>query len=571
MLLLLLLLQTWQNTVSTLHELTVVSILVFALPADSDWVSLGVPTQALIVGVALDVLKDLFEKTTFVLTSLIAFMWKRKHRTYLVLNILIIAGNVILSPILAGIILISSALSAPLLPLFTLPMFAVSFPRTRHFWPALVDYGSTYLKSTEETVYYQQAEAEMAKAVHSSLSCGAIPAQAGTHVLSRFDNRLAVVSILEVGRGFCTVSIRGLELQETSCHSEEATQIDDMHDMQHSPKSWKQSWFNTNLLSTLMPLDSVVIKTYSDAHNILTGIIDQPSALQRFSGNLLKTLVWVFNKHVKSTAVFTVDQLNQKISSQDITHTAAESINPVRGEDDFTELSPSSQKMHRFSMVAYKEDRSKSLFTTYLGDDTLSWSSVSSAMDLPGTSAAAQKVNNTPADSWLASATPPGLIPQDLPLDALENALPALERNQMETILPPLPRVGKFRLTSGSMHKVSPKCSEETFSEQSWKHPPLSHVQIFRLMQQFPHDWFSYLNKTVAMDSDKFELLSRTVVGCYSLLDMPAQSTFAVSAPPPTYPVDIYRRFCDSVPHSPKLNWMTEQPLVQKLALKAYR
>lgn len=563
---LLLLLQTWQNTVCTLRELTVVSILMLALPADSGWISLGMPTQALIVGVALDVLKDLLEKTTFVLTSLIVFTWKRKHRTYLVLNILIIAGSIVLSPILAGMILVSSALSAPLLPLFTLPIFTVSFPRTRHFWPALVDYGSTYLKSTEETVYYQQAETEIAKAVHSSLSCGAIPAQAGTHVLGRFDNRLAVVSILEVGRGFCTVSIRGLELQETSCHTEEATQIDDMHDMQHRPKSWQQSWFNTNLLSTLSPLDSVVIKTYSDAHNVLTGIIDHPSALQRFSGNLMKTLVWVFNKHIKATTIFTVDQLNQKICSEDV-HTA-DATNPVEEEDDLTERSP---RVHRFSMVAYKEDRSKSLFTTYLGEDTLSWSSLSSTVDLPSTAApAVRRVNNTPADSWL-DASPPGLIPQDIPLEALENALPTFERNQMETILPPLPRGGKFRFTSGSIHKISPKSSEETFSQNSWQHPPLSHVQIFKLMQQFPHDWHSYLNNTVTMDSDKFELLSRTVVGCFSLLDVPAQATFAAAPPPLTYPLDICRRFCDNIPQSPHLAWMTEQPLVHKLALKAYR
>lgn len=550
---------------STLCELAVASVLVLALPEDSGWTSLGLPTQALIVGVVLDILKDLLEKTTFVLISLIVFTWKRKHRTYFALNILIIAGSIVLSPLLAGIILVSSVFSAPLLSLFTLPIFSVSFPRTRHFWPGLVDYGSIYLKATEETVYYQQAEAEMAKAIHGSLSCGAISAQPGTNVLLRFDNRLALVTILEVGRGFCTVSMRGLELQETSCHSEEATQIDDMYDMQHSPKSWRQSWFNTNLLSTLQPLDSVMIKTYSDAHNVLTGIIDQPSALQRFSGNLVKSLVWVFNKHMKSTDTLTRDRLNQKFSTQDIR--IAGSSNPTEEVEDDDAIAPS--QVHRFSMVAWKEDRSKSLFTTYLGDDALSWSSLS--VDLPGLPSATQRLNTTPADSWLDSG-PTGLIPQDIPLRALENALPALERNQMETILPPLPRGGKFQ--SSSQTKVLPECSSDMLTENLWQHPPLSNLQIFRLMQHFPHDWLSYLNDEVAMDSDTFERLSRTVVGCFSLLDVPAQASLVQNAtipPPLTYPLDVYRRFCNEIPHSPHLDWMAEQPLIRKLALKSYR
>lgn len=544
---------------STLRELAVVSVLVLALPADNSWISLGLPTQALIVGVVLDTLTDLLDKTTFVLTTLIVFAWKRKHRTHLVLNILILASSIFLSPLLAGIILVSSVLSAPLLSLFTLPVFSVSFPRTRHFWPGLVDCGSVYLKSTEETVYYQQAEVELAKAIHGGLSCGAIPAQPGTHVLARFDNRLAFVSIQEVGRGFCTVSTRGLELQETSCHSEEATQIDDMYDMQHSPKTWTQSWFNTNLLSTLQPLDSVVIKTYSDAHNVLTGIIDQPIALQKFPSNLMKCLVWVFNKHMQSTATFSKEVSKQRGSTRDL-QIPDDATTPVDVEEDIIEPSPASfQKGHRFSMVAWKENRSKSLFTTYLGEDALSWSSLSSMVDLP----VGPKLNTTPASSW-RDANSPGLIPHDVPLEGLESALPALELNQMETILPPLSRGDKFQLNnSSSFHKVSPNCSSEAFSQNIWQHPPLSHIQIFRLMQHYPHDWNSHLNNKMAVDSEKFELLSRTVVGCFNLLDMPT--------PTPNHPLDVYRRFCDNIPHSPHLKWMTEQPLIHKLALKSYR
>lgn len=535
---------------STLHELAVASVLLLSLPEDSSWISLGFPTQAFIVGMALATLKDLLEKTSFVLTSLIVFISNRKHRTYLVLNIMIIVGSVFLSPLLAGMILISSVLSAPLLSLFTLPIFSVSFPRTRHFWPGLINFGSTFLKSTEETVYYQQAETEMAKAVHSSISCGAVSPQPGTNVLIRFDNRLVLVTILEVGHGFCTFSMRGLELQETSCHSEEATQIDSIYEAQHNPKSWQQSLFNTSLLSILQPLDTVRIRTYSDAHNVLTGIIDQPSALQRFSSNLIKSLVWVLNKHLKSTNGET--DLVPVLSVQDASpHVSEEEEDPIREKDPIGEKSTT-------SVIALKEDHPKSLL------DGGSWSSLS--LGVPPDVGTVQKLNAAPAESWYDS-TSSGLVPQDIPLDTREPV-------HVDTIL----LAGeKLQLSKRISNKVLPEyCSEmDIFSKSLWQPPPLSNIQMYRLMLNFPHDWLSHLNDKVPMDGVLFERLSRTVVGCFSLLDVPAQAKMmqqdAATPLPQTYSLDVYRRFCNDIPYSFHLNWMTDQPILHKLALKSYR
>lgn len=533
---------------SSVHELTVVSILTLALPTDSNWISLGFPMQALIVGLVLDIVKDFRQKITFVLTSLIAFTLNRKKGTYLALHILIIAANIIFSPLLIGVVLISSILLAPLLSLFTLPVFLTSFPRPQRFWPSLVAYGSTYLKTTEETVYYQQAEPEIAKAVHRGLSHGAIPAQPGTQLLFRFDDRLAVVTILEVGWGFCTINTRGLELQETSCHSEEATRIDDIINALHSPQSCHQSLLNTNLLSTLLLVDSVVIQTYSEARNVLTGIIDQPNALHQFSNNLIKTLIWVFNEHIQSTLVKCA--------------TPQEDL-PVDDTINADGDSASAPHQRHFSMVTRKEDRSKSLFTTYLGDDNFSWSSITS-LELPPL----KKVTAaTPPENW--SVTSPGLIPQDIPLE--NEGLPPVQQ-QVDTVLPPIThRDDKSKSQSSHAHKVAPELSEEGHDPETWLHPPLSHLQIFRLMQHFPHDWVSYINGNVAVDSETFELLSTVVLGCFSVLDVPVHAILTQNATTPTYPLDIYKRFCGTIPHSPYLSWMKEQPIIWELALKSYR
>lgn len=566
-------------------------MLILALPADNAWISLGLPTQALLVGLLLHVAGDFLPKASFILMSLITFVWVRKHRTHLALGVVIVAGSMLFLPLLVGVVLVSSVLSAPLLPLFTLPVFTSSFPRPQRFWPSLVDYGSTYLKSTEETIYYQQAEPELARAVSGSLSRGAVPSRPGTQLLLRFDNRLALVSVLEAGRGFRSVNIRGLELQETSCHSEEATRIDAVVECVHRPASRPQRLLNTHLLDTLTPADSVVVRTYSDARNVLTGIIDQPANLQQFSANLMRTLVWVFFGYIKAT-VTTVSSSSPLVGRGGSSRGCEKILSdptPFEINDEFdTAISPTYQRSKHFSMVAWKENRSKSLLSTFIGDASQSWTSLVSADTSPVRGAGsvtpppfkrAESISPPPFKR-AGSVTPPhtsrdwtdspqSLIPKDLPL----------ERKGSEAgspILPPLPGrvsgMGLRRITS----KVSPKHEEEEEEEVGvspleWAQPPLAPIYIFRLMQSFPHDWATYLNQGTAVDVEILELLSKTVVGCFSLLDVPANAQGSTNKLPLTYPLDIYKRFCGNVPHSSHLGWMKDQPTIWRLALKAYR
>lgn len=528
-----------------------VSLLILAVPSDNDWNSLGLPTQILIVGLLLDIAKDLLQKISFVLTSLIAFTWKRKLRTYPALNILIIAGSIILSPLLLAVILISSIFSAPLLSVFTLPIFVTSFPRPQHFWPGLVDFGTTYLKSTEETIYYQQAELEIARAVHSSLSSGNVSPQPGTQLLLRFDNRMALVALLEIGHGFCTFNTRGLELQETSCHTEEATRIDSIFETFHNPQSKGQITLNTNFLNTLQMADSVVIRTYSDAHNVLIGIIDQPSALHNFSRNFFKTLVWVFYGYFKDNIKPFPENANANAPTNTTTEDVVESANIER--------------VHRRSTLATDwTTHSKSIYTTYV-DESMSWSSVSSLNEIPPL----QRLNNTPAGSLVPELSPALILPLDIPLDRSSRSI--LGRASPSIELPPIDSKPS-KLNSKASHLTSPDNLDEGASPLTWKQSPLNFLQIFRLMQQFPHEWCSYLNGGMIMESGRFDLLSKMVVSCFSLFDVPAQASLNQNAITSlTNPADIHRRFGGNIPNLPHLVWIKDQRMIWKLALKSYR
>ena len=61
--------------------------------------------------------------------------------------------NIFLSPVLLVLISLSSLLSAPLLSLFTLPVFFLTFPRPARFWPGRV--GGAAATSPDSAVYQQ--------------------------------------------------------------------------------------------------------------------------------------------------------------------------------------------------------------------------------------------------------------------------------------------------------------------------------------------------------------------------------------------------------------------------------
>ena len=128
-------------------------------------------------------------------------------------------------------------------------------------------------------MYYVQAQSKLAEylfeAVHGGAFSDALP---GTILLLRFQNRMAWVQVLETGYLHCALSIKGLELQETSCHTVEAMRIEENFDSAFE-RPTDSGHLNRHLLSTLTPVDAHRITTYSDTRNVLTGVIDSPATV----------------------------------------------------------------------------------------------------------------------------------------------------------------------------------------------------------------------------------------------------------------------------------------------------
>ena len=530
------------------------AILQLALPTDSTWAIFGLGTQALIVGAALTVGANFLQKVSFVAKQFISFAIDRKQRTYLFLNIIILVGTILFLPLVLAIILASSILSAPLLPLFTLPIFFVSFPRPRRFWPSLIDYGSSYSKCND-SIYYQQAEAEIARVLSTSISSGTVYAHPGSHFILRFQDRLGFATILETGYGFCTLTIRGLELQETSCHTVEASTVDDMFELAfdaESNDSCLQFWLITHILNTLHPVDSATIHTYSDARNVLTGIIDNPQALEMFSTNLLKTLVWVLFHYLYSSGELCA------VKERHLDSGLTESISkapPFQPRDNEVCLSSLKPKI-------------------CINADTLSWS---------------DSISSTIGDLYLASSHSPahatslelpGQIPEDRSIEpphltALsettlddETVQPAVRLSAVETCL-----VQRRGSKNGSSNKVHPENGKQKGSlPAKWMQLPFGYSQINKLLKDFPKDWLQFIKGTTpnSCNPDTEHHFMRLVMVCFGIVDIPASNQLSGKVSQ-TEPFNIYEGFHGEHPYSPNINWLIEDELLHTLVTKAYR
>jgi hypothetical protein len=78
----------------------------------------------------------------------------------------------------------------------------------------------------QDSVYYEQLIPPLIQSIHHAVRAGKLGLQqAGNFLLVRHEDRLAYIQIMEKGNGYMIYSAKGLELQETSCHSLEATRF----------------------------------------------------------------------------------------------------------------------------------------------------------------------------------------------------------------------------------------------------------------------------------------------------------------------------------------------------------
>lgn len=160
----------WQSSEDALLQIVVI-ILVRLIVGNKvllGWESLGTGVQLLLVGLVVDRLTQFLSKLKFSLTVLVTSWTEKKQRRQSAGTLL--ALNASLWPLLLAVVTLSALLSAPLLPLFTLPIFLVGFPRPQRSWPGPVGTACP----CPDSVFYQQMSASLASALRMAFARGSL-------------------------------------------------------------------------------------------------------------------------------------------------------------------------------------------------------------------------------------------------------------------------------------------------------------------------------------------------------------------------------------------------------------
>ena len=465
-------------------------------------------------------------------------------------NIATLALVFLLLPISLMSIAVTSVLSSPLFPIFTLPILLPSFPRMRAFWPRLVH--TSAVTEPNEAVFYQQMEKEVVKAIFQSLSSGVMRHfHAGTYLLVRFQDRLMFVSISEEGYGYVTMQVKGLELQETSCHTTEASRVDEMIEACHSTQRKScDYWFNTYPVnSALHIVDSQVIHTYSDARNTLTGIIDQHEYLSRFSANLMKTLTWTILHHLVKELQTSKDSVVERASSNQRT---SEHVNSIQGQ-------------HSVESIPVHESMQEE-------EDTFSWShSVTSLEEIPSK---VQTVSaNKPTTSRIAAHR---MIHHSSSFSIPTDTIPS-------TVAPS--QITLQQVTSASSgirtNKVTPiHVSSSSSVLQSVSTIPVTSSQLAKVSAQLNLQWFDHIVQSItpnhSSNSTIIDPIKSLIAACYLVTDTPTGGqAIASGIAHHTRPGTLWSSYQGEFPCPYELlhvlNWMKSNKTLFKLVLKAYR
>uniref|UniRef100_A0A8C2ZF69 Pecanex-like protein n=1 Tax=Cyclopterus lumpus TaxID=8103 RepID=A0A8C2ZF69_CYCLU len=505
----------WQNSEDALLQMVVIVLVRLAAGNNmlSGWDNLGTGVQLLL----------------FTLTVLVTSWTEKKQRRQSAGTLL--ALNASLCPLLLAVVTLSALLSAPLLPLFTLPIFLVGFPRPQRSWPGPVGTACP----CPDSIFYQQMSGSLASALRTAFARGSLGSLApGSHFLGRLQDRMVWIMILERGYGYCTVNIKGLELQETSCHTVEARRVDEVFEaaFERPERLGFTQGFNLHWGNALTPCAALAVRVYSDARNVLSGIIDSHDNLRKLQDDFLKALVWLLLRYcVQKHKGFLWSNEEgpgvggRKSQSSQLAQTTC--VQPP--EDDLFGPQPA-----RRTVALVTAEAQPGLATLQTG------------ASLPG---------SVEMDSLFENMALSALQPLQ-PL-GLSIGMPAVDKGRNPEV---------FRESPGSLPQLNFNCSQsEVFNlPTGWRTAPLLPSRLLQLRSLFPEDWFRFtlgdMTKALKEDEALKELHAQVALSC--LISLGAESAF-------TSPSYVYRLYCGDIPWTEGLDWLSSSKELYQLALRA--
>ena len=265
--------------------------------------SMGVGLSLLVVSYVTCRLGALWQKLRFAMTLYVTSWTGDKLRIAGHGKLMWVVG--LTWPLSLCMLVIAAAVGAPLVPVFSLPIFLVGFPRPVRHWPWGIGGQGGQASPSDDSVYYEHAVPRIVKALGPAFVSGSLAGVLpGDHCLVRFQNKLVWIQVLERAHRYVVACVKGLELQETSCHTVEAARVDDIFEYTFGEGSAGETGSgaaqraakNPYHADTLQATSQLSLSSYSDARNVLTGIIDSPDNLKAMPSTFLKSLVWTLHR-----------------------------------------------------------------------------------------------------------------------------------------------------------------------------------------------------------------------------------------------------------------------------------
>ncbi|KAM9064039.1 pecanex-like protein 4 [Sarcophilus harrisii] len=543
----------WQNTENALLEMVVVSLMQLLIFNKDLWWNRNLDTgiRLLLVGMIRDRVLQFITKLQFAVAVILTSWTEKKQRRKSTTTLITL--NIVFLPVVMSFILLSTLLSSPLLPLFTLPVFLVGFPRPVQSWPGPV--GATAC-ICPDTVYYEQMVPSLSAALGSAMAAGSLGLLLpGSHYLCRFQDRLIWILILERGYTYCCINIKGLELQETSCHTVEARRVDEVFEAAFEQEEYTRAFpLNEHFGNILTPCTVVPVRLYSDARNVLSGIIDSNEYLQAFKDDLIKVLVWILVRHC----------YKRNRTPKKLDETKNNGMPPLIRQPEWNN-SPYPQDPNdsdSLNLETFDEWSDNDIFddesTTKKDKKENGQLKVlpSTALPIPGS-----------VESRSTDANSTETISEDKLCKAVALGLPAVDKGKQE------------EMTHLPLLEFSCSHSELLSIPEEWRSSCLPKSRINEMKQLFPEDWYKFvlsqlesfhpkenlsnILEDITKDKVLKDLYIHAVMSCYF-------SFFGIDSVVPS-PSHIFRAYNSGINWSLGLDWLTEKPELFQQALKAFR
>ncbi|XP_044087356.1 pecanex-like protein 4 isoform X2 [Neovison vison] len=541
----------WQHTENALLETVIVSVVHLFISSTDVWWNRSVDTgiRLLLVGIMRDRLIQFISKLQFAVTVLLA-SWTEKKRRKSTTTLCIL--NIVFSPFVLVFIIFSTLLSSPLLPLFTLPLFLVGFPRPVQIWPGAV--GTTACVCAD-TVYYDQMVPGLTTALQAAMAAGSLGLLLpGSHYLGRFQDRLIWIMILECGYTYCCINIKGLELQETSCHTAEAQRVDEVFQSAFEQEYSRVCSINEHFGNVLTPYSVLPVKLYSDARNVLSGIIDSHDNLKEFKGDLIKVLVWILLQYCSRRP-----HVQEVVHKTENKGQASLIILPALNTSPQTQSPEDSDSLNSEILDDWSDDN---VFgdepTIRKGKEEKDQLKVVPGVNFPIPGS---------VESQGVGEHSGGTVPENSLYKSVILGYPVVDKGKQKDVAY-IPLV-EFSCSHSHLLRLP----------EEWTSSCLPNSKMREMSSLFPEEWYQFVLKQlecfhseedtssvleeIAKDRVLKDFYVHAVMTCYF-------SLFGVDNMVPS-PGHILRVYSGVLPWSLALDWLTEKPELFQLALKAFR